>query len=146
MGVDLNCESKGWQAEPWVIWLEGEGKLLSAGPTETVRGPDGLYTVSSRVTVEKRHRNSFTCRVQQNHTNQIREAKIYIAGKLFVWDVITILKSWGQFLACYSVLYHFRWFLWGPVQFFFYHSWSGCWFGCLHPGYSDSWLFCVEIQ
>ncbi|XP_036967404.1 uncharacterized protein LOC119026871 isoform X2 [Acanthopagrus latus] len=83
-GVDLNCVSKGWQEEAQVIWLDGEGNLLSAGPTETVRGPDDLYTVSSRVTVEKRHNNSFTCRVQQNHTNQTREAQIYIADDFFV--------------------------------------------------------------
>ncbi|XP_036967373.1 coiled-coil domain-containing protein 110-like [Acanthopagrus latus] len=82
-GVDLNCVSKGWQEEAQVIWLDGEGNLLSAGPTETVRGSDGLYTVSSRVTVEKRHHNCFTCRVQQNHPSQTREAQIYIADDFF---------------------------------------------------------------
>ena len=81
MSVDLNCESKDWQAE--VIWLDAEGNILPAEDTKKDEGPDGLYTVSSRVTVEKRHNNNFTCRVQQNSTNQIREATIYIAGKLF---------------------------------------------------------------
>ena len=79
-GLALQCNSTGWYPEPEVFWLDGEGNLLSAGPTETVRGPDDLYTVSSRVTVEKRHSNSFTCRVQQNHINQIREAKIHVPG------------------------------------------------------------------
>ncbi|KAL7375907.1 hypothetical protein ABVT39_026306 [Epinephelus coioides] len=77
-GVVLQCESAGWYPEPEVLWLDGEGKLLSAGPTETVRGPDDLYTVSSRVTVEKRHSNSFTCRVQQRNINQTRETEIHI--------------------------------------------------------------------
>uniref|UniRef100_A0A667ZE08 Ig-like domain-containing protein n=1 Tax=Myripristis murdjan TaxID=586833 RepID=A0A667ZE08_9TELE len=54
-GVVLECESKGWYPEPELFWLDAEGKLLSAGAPETVRGPDGLYTVSSRVTVEKSH-------------------------------------------------------------------------------------------
>ncbi|XP_059210514.1 butyrophilin subfamily 1 member A1-like, partial [Centropristis striata] len=72
-GVVLQCESSGWYPEPEVLWLDGEGKLLSAGPTETVRGPDDLYTVSSRVTVEKRHSNSFTCRVHQKDTNHTTE-------------------------------------------------------------------------
>uniref|UniRef100_A0A671TNM7 Ig-like domain-containing protein n=1 Tax=Sparus aurata TaxID=8175 RepID=A0A671TNM7_SPAAU len=76
----LQCESTGWYPEPEVFWLDGEGNLLSAGPTETVRGPDDLYTVSSRVTVEKRHSNSFTCRVQQNHINQITETNIQISA------------------------------------------------------------------
>ncbi|XP_030286865.1 butyrophilin subfamily 3 member A2-like [Sparus aurata] len=81
--VVLQCESTGWYPEPEVFWLDGEGNLLSAGPTETVRGPDDLYTVSSRVTVEKRHSNSFTCRVQQNHTNQTRETLIHVSDDIF---------------------------------------------------------------
>uniref|UniRef100_A0A671UVB0 Butyrophilin subfamily 3 member A2-like n=1 Tax=Sparus aurata TaxID=8175 RepID=A0A671UVB0_SPAAU len=79
----LQCESTGWYPEPEVFWLDGEGNLLSAGPTETVRGPDDLYTVSSRVTVEKRHSNSFTCRVQQNRTNQTRETHIHVPDDFF---------------------------------------------------------------
>ncbi|XP_071315785.1 butyrophilin subfamily 1 member A1-like [Trachinotus anak] len=80
-GVVLQCESKGWYPEPEVLWLDGEGNLLPAGPTETVRGPDDLYTVSSRVTVEKRHSNSFTCRVQQKIINQTRETHIHVPGR-----------------------------------------------------------------
>ncbi|TDG99373.1 hypothetical protein EPR50_G00193660 [Perca flavescens] len=85
-GVVLQCESKGWYPEPEVLWLDGEGNLLSAGPTETVRGPDDLYTVSSRVTVEKRPSNSFTCRVQQKNTNQTRETEIHVTGKYDLID------------------------------------------------------------
>ncbi|XP_074480687.1 butyrophilin subfamily 3 member A2-like [Sebastes fasciatus] len=83
-GVLLDCRSEGWYPEPEVLWLDGEGNLLSAGPPETVRGPDDLYTVSSRVTVEKRHSNSFTCRVQQKNTNQTREAHISISNDFFI--------------------------------------------------------------
>ncbi|XP_073330576.1 butyrophilin subfamily 3 member A2-like [Pagrus major] len=79
----LQCESTGWYPEPEVFWLDAEGNLLPAGPTETVRGPDDLYTVSSRVTVEKRHSNSFTCRVQQNHINQTRETLIHVSDDFF---------------------------------------------------------------
>ncbi|XP_062301378.1 CD276 antigen homolog [Scomber scombrus] len=81
--VVLQCESKGWYPQPEVLWLDSEGNLLSAGPTETIRGPDGLYTVSSRVTVEKRLSNNFTCRVQQNNINQIRETYIIVADDFF---------------------------------------------------------------
>ncbi|XP_028420692.1 butyrophilin-like protein 2 [Perca flavescens] len=80
-GVVLQCESEGWYPEPEVLWLDGEGNLLSAGPPETVRGPDDLYTVSSSVTVEKRPSNRFTCRVQQKDTNQTRETEIHVPGK-----------------------------------------------------------------
>ncbi|XP_027143966.1 butyrophilin subfamily 2 member A2-like [Larimichthys crocea] len=83
-GVVLQCESKGWYPEPEVFWLDAEGNLLSAGPTETVRGPDDLYTVSSRVTVEKRHSNNFTCRVQQKNINLTRETHFYVPDDFFV--------------------------------------------------------------
>ncbi|XP_038588159.1 butyrophilin subfamily 1 member A1-like isoform X1 [Micropterus salmoides] len=89
--VVLQCESAGWYPEPEVFWLDGEGNLLSAGPTETVRGPDDLYTVSSRVTVEKRHSNNFTCRVQQKDINQTRETHIYISvlSRYVKWLLLT---------------------------------------------------------
>ncbi|XP_067380145.1 butyrophilin subfamily 3 member A2-like isoform X2 [Channa argus] len=82
-GVVLHCESKGWYPEPEVLWLDGEGNVLSAGPTETVRGPDDLYIVSSRVTVNKRHGHRFTCRVQQNIINQTRETHIDVPDDFF---------------------------------------------------------------
>ncbi|XP_051251104.1 butyrophilin subfamily 2 member A2-like [Dicentrarchus labrax] len=89
-GVVLQCESNSWYPEPEVVWLDGEGNLLSAGPTETVRGPDDLYTVSSRVTVEKRHSNNFTCRVQQKDINQTRETHIYVQDTLFDSSAATV--------------------------------------------------------
>ncbi|KAK2863351.1 hypothetical protein Q5P01_002884 [Channa striata] len=82
-GVVLQCESKGWNPEPEVLWLDGEGHVLSAGPTEIVRGPDDLYTVSSRVTVDKRHGNRFTCRVQQTIINQTRETHMQVSDDFF---------------------------------------------------------------
>uniref|UniRef100_A0A669DX65 Ig-like domain-containing protein n=1 Tax=Oreochromis niloticus TaxID=8128 RepID=A0A669DX65_ORENI len=82
-GVVLQCESSGWYPEPELLWLDGEGNLLSAGPTETLRGPDDLYTVSSRVTVEKRHSNNITCRLQQRNTNQSRETHIHVPEDFF---------------------------------------------------------------
>ncbi|XP_030609818.1 butyrophilin subfamily 2 member A2-like isoform X2 [Archocentrus centrarchus] len=82
-GVILTCESAGWYPEPELLWLDAEGHLLSAGPTETLRGPDDLYTVSSRVTVEKRHSNNITCRVQQKNINQSRETHIHVPDDFF---------------------------------------------------------------
>uniref|UniRef100_A0A672ZAY9 Ig-like domain-containing protein n=1 Tax=Sphaeramia orbicularis TaxID=375764 RepID=A0A672ZAY9_9TELE len=81
--VVLECTSSGWYPEPEVSWMDSEGHLVSAGPPETVRGPDDLYTVSSRVTVDKRHGSTVTCRVHQDRTNQTREAHIQVPGKSF---------------------------------------------------------------
>ncbi|KAL7392682.1 hypothetical protein ABVT39_028304 [Epinephelus coioides] len=82
--VVLQCESAGWYPEPEVLWLDAEGNLLSAGPTETLRGPDDLYTVSSRVTVDKRHGNNFTCRVHQKNINQTRETHVLVPDHFFM--------------------------------------------------------------
>ncbi|MEQ2240443.1 hypothetical protein ILYODFUR_014946 [Ilyodon furcidens] len=56
---------------------------MSAGPTETTTDPDGVYSVSSRVMVEKRH-NNFTCRVQQKDINQTRQTHIYVPDDFFM--------------------------------------------------------------
>uniref|UniRef100_A0A667ZMR7 Ig-like domain-containing protein n=1 Tax=Myripristis murdjan TaxID=586833 RepID=A0A667ZMR7_9TELE len=92
----LECESKGWYPEPELFWLDAEGKLLSAGAPETVRGPDGLYTVSSRVTVEKSHNNSFTCRVQQLNFFFVY---IYDSPALYVAIVFAVIFVFMSILA-----------------------------------------------
>ncbi|XP_035985466.1 butyrophilin subfamily 2 member A2-like [Fundulus heteroclitus] len=83
-GVMLDCSSAGWFPEPEIFWLDGEGSIMSAGAAEKTRSPDGLYTVSSRVTVEKRHNNNITCRVQQKDINQTRETHFYVPDDFFM--------------------------------------------------------------
>uniref|UniRef100_A0A7N6FC92 Ig-like domain-containing protein n=1 Tax=Anabas testudineus TaxID=64144 RepID=A0A7N6FC92_ANATE len=114
-GVVLQCESKGWYPEPELLWLDAEGKILSARPTETVRGPDDLYTVSSRVTVEKRHSNNITCRVQQSKINQTRETQIHILDDFFkVQSSSSHLKAGFAviFVVCIILLIVLVFFVW----------------------------------
>ncbi|XP_062301364.1 butyrophilin-like protein 10 [Scomber scombrus] len=105
----FECESKGWYPEPEVFWLDGEGNILSAGPTETVKGPDGLYTVNSIVTVEESHSNSFTCRVQQNNINHTRHTHIHVADNVFMvpsWDPVRVSITLGVYLmGCLVVVF-----------------------------------------
>ncbi|KAM6949135.1 V-set domain-containing T-cell activation inhibitor 1-like [Aplochiton taeniatus] len=82
-GVALHCESGGWYPEPEVEWLDSEGHVLSAGPTERVNDTDGTFTVRRNVTVYQTDTNRFTCRVQQQHINQTRETEIYVPGEVF---------------------------------------------------------------
>ncbi|XP_076019053.1 uncharacterized protein LOC143010561 isoform X2 [Genypterus blacodes] len=82
--VMLECESAGWYPEAEVLWLDAEGNIVSAGPTETLRGPDGLYTVSSSVTVDNKHGNTFTCKLRQNKTNLTRETQIHVPDDFFM--------------------------------------------------------------
>uniref|UniRef100_A0A3Q2D795 Ig-like domain-containing protein n=1 Tax=Cyprinodon variegatus TaxID=28743 RepID=A0A3Q2D795_CYPVA len=82
-GVMLDCSSASWYPEPEILWLDGEENIMSAGSAEKIKGPDGLYSVSSRVTVEKRHNNNITCRLTQKDINQTRETYIYVPGRKF---------------------------------------------------------------
>ncbi|XP_019210631.1 protein starmaker-like isoform X2 [Oreochromis niloticus] len=105
----LECKSKGWYPEPEVFWLESEGKIIPAGSKEILRGPDDLYVLSSRLTLEKGHSNNITCRIQQN--NQYREAKIHapdalsarstiaglIAGVVFIIFVAFLVWKWRKY-------------------------------------------------
>uniref|UniRef100_A0A669BVV9 Butyrophilin subfamily 3 member A2 n=1 Tax=Oreochromis niloticus TaxID=8128 RepID=A0A669BVV9_ORENI len=79
----LECKSNGWYPEPQMLWVDSEGKPVSVEPTKNVRGSDGLYTVSSKVTVEKGQSYSFTCKVQQKNISQIKETHIHASGDLF---------------------------------------------------------------
>uniref|UniRef100_A0A4W6DU72 Ig-like domain-containing protein n=1 Tax=Lates calcarifer TaxID=8187 RepID=A0A4W6DU72_LATCA len=92
--VVLECESKGWYPEPEVLWLDGEGNLLSAGPTETVRGPDDLYTVSSRVTVEKRHSNT-EC-FPATSVSTVRFTMVLVVILIFTCVAAFVVWKWTQ--------------------------------------------------
>ncbi|XP_074555322.1 butyrophilin subfamily 3 member A2-like [Halichoeres trimaculatus] len=82
-GLSLDCRSEGWFPQPEVRWLDAEGTVLSAGPTETLTGPDGLFTVSSRLNMEKTNRDSVTCRVHQEQINQTRETHLQVSADFF---------------------------------------------------------------
>ncbi|XP_034533042.1 butyrophilin subfamily 3 member A2-like [Notolabrus celidotus] len=112
--VVLQCESEGWYPEPEVLWLDSEGKVFSDGPTETLKGPDGLFTVSSRVTVEKREGNIFTCRVHQRNINRTRETHIQISVDFFetsspvVYISIMVVLVLGVVCAAAFVFWKWR--------------------------------------
>nr|XP_024655332.1 butyrophilin subfamily 1 member A1 [Maylandia zebra] len=80
----VECKSNGWYPEPQMLWVYSEGKPISVEPTKNVRGSDGLYAVSSKVTVEKGQSYSFTCKVQQKNISQIKETHIHVSGDLFM--------------------------------------------------------------
>ncbi|XP_055084817.1 CD276 antigen-like [Periophthalmus magnuspinnatus] len=77
----LRCESRGWYPEPELEWLDSEGTVLLR--TEAQRGAsEELFSVSSRLSVEQRLGNTFTCRVRQQESGQSREAQLSITDHL----------------------------------------------------------------
>ncbi|XP_076019378.1 butyrophilin subfamily 3 member A2-like [Genypterus blacodes] len=100
-GMRLECESAGWYPEPKVHWLDAEGKIFSAGRTEMLKGPDGLYTVSSSVTVDIKHGKTFTCKLQHKYNNHTRETVIHIPDDMFVTSPSAAARIAISLSACF---------------------------------------------
>ncbi|KAM9500842.1 butyrophilin subfamily 1 member A1-like [Clarias gariepinus] len=83
-GVNLVCESRGWNPEPEVLWLDREGAPLTAEETQIHKGTEG-FSVKRRITVYSySDSNRFYCRLLQNH--HMMETEIIIKSKIFeVW-------------------------------------------------------------
>ncbi|KAK3546059.1 hypothetical protein QTP70_019982, partial [Hemibagrus guttatus] len=75
-GIYLVCESRGWNPEPEVLWLDREGATLPAKETQIHRDTEG-FSVESHITVyDYSDFNRFYCRLQQKH--HMMEAEIII--------------------------------------------------------------------
>ncbi|XP_036451875.1 butyrophilin subfamily 2 member A2-like [Colossoma macropomum] len=90
-GINLVCESKGWNPKPDVWWLDREGVTLNAEDTETHRDTEG-FRVKHSITVHDSDSNRFYCRLQQKH--HMRETDIIISGKVFhAWKFAVVSIS-----------------------------------------------------
>ncbi|XP_053089124.1 butyrophilin subfamily 1 member A1-like isoform X3 [Pangasianodon hypophthalmus] len=83
-GINLVCESRGWNPEPEVLWMDREGATLPAEATQIHRDTEG-FIVKRHVTVyDYSDSNRFYCRLQQKH--HMMEAEVIINSKVFgVW-------------------------------------------------------------
>ncbi|MCJ8731325.1 hypothetical protein PDJAM_G00198310, partial [Pangasius djambal] len=80
-GINLVCESRGWNPEPDVLWLDREGATLPAEDTQTHRDTEG-FSVKRRITVyDYSDSNRFYCRLLQIH--HMMEAEVIINSKVF---------------------------------------------------------------
>ncbi|KAF5889061.1 butyrophilin subfamily 1 member A1-like isoform X1, partial [Clarias magur] len=83
-GINLVCESRGWNPEPGVLWLDREGDTLPAEETQTHRDTEG-FSVKRRITVQDySDSNRFYCRFRQEH--HMMETEIIINRNVYnVW-------------------------------------------------------------
>ncbi|XP_047675829.1 butyrophilin subfamily 3 member A2-like [Tachysurus fulvidraco] len=78
-GINLVCESRGWNTEPHVLWLDRNGDNLTAEDTQIHRDTNG-FNVKSRITVyDYSDSNRFYCRLQQHR--HMLETEIIINSK-----------------------------------------------------------------
>ncbi|XP_053353760.1 butyrophilin subfamily 1 member A1-like isoform X2 [Clarias gariepinus] len=94
-GINLVCESRGWNPKPEVLWLDREGAPLSAEETQIHKDTEG-FTVKRRITVhDYSDSNKFYCRLQQIH--HMMETEVIINGKVFDnWKLAVAISA----LAC----------------------------------------------
>ncbi|XP_065108721.1 butyrophilin-like protein 3 [Paramisgurnus dabryanus] len=78
-GLHLQCESKGWNPETELVWLDSEGVTLTSENTNTERETDG-FRVKHMITVYNRD-SKYHCRVKLRH--HMMETEIITSSKMF---------------------------------------------------------------
>ncbi|XP_030632628.1 butyrophilin subfamily 1 member A1 [Chanos chanos] len=97
--LSLLCETKGWNPEPEILWLNSEGDSLPAENTETDRDTEG-FNVKQRVIVQDSNTNRLFCRVLMR--DHMRETEIYIPSKVFhTWKTAV---TWISLLSIFFVI------------------------------------------
>ncbi|KAA0706149.1 Butyrophilin subfamily 3 member A1 [Triplophysa tibetana] len=79
-GLHLQCESKGWNPEPELVWLDSEGVSLTSESTDTHRDDTDGFSVKHAITVYKSD-TKYHCRVKLRH--HMVETEIIISSKMF---------------------------------------------------------------
>ncbi|KAI5104752.1 butyrophilin-like protein 3, partial [Silurus meridionalis] len=102
-GIHLVCESRGWNPEPEILWLNREGDTLPAEDTQIHRDTEG-FSVKSSITVhDYSDSNRFYCRLQQIH--HMKETEIIINNKVFdVWKWIVGISVSSCLIAVGSII------------------------------------------
>ncbi|XP_017328089.1 butyrophilin subfamily 1 member A1 isoform X2 [Ictalurus punctatus] len=97
-GLNLVCESKGWNPEPKVLWMNREGDTLPAEDTQIHRDTEG-FSVKHCITVyDYSDSNRLYCRLQQQH--HMMEAEVIINSKVFdAWKGVVIISVSACVLA-----------------------------------------------
>ncbi|KAI5627567.1 butyrophilin-like protein 3, partial [Silurus asotus] len=78
-GIHLVCESRGWNPEPEILWLNREGDTLPAEDTQIHRDTEGFSVKHSITVYDYSDSNRFYCRLQQIH--HMMETEIIINSK-----------------------------------------------------------------
>ncbi|KAF4070148.1 hypothetical protein AMELA_G00296740 [Ameiurus melas] len=101
-GINLVCESRGWNPEPEVLWMNREGDTLPAEDTQIHRDTEG-FSVKHRITVyDYSDSNRFYCRLQQKH--HMMESEVIINSKVFdAWKWVVGISVLACFIAVGSI-------------------------------------------
>ncbi|KAI5092859.1 butyrophilin-like protein 3 [Silurus meridionalis] len=102
-GIHLVCESRGWNPEPKILWLNREGDTLPAEDTQTHRETEGFSVKRSITVYDYSDSNRFYCRLQQ--IRHMIETEIIINNKVFdVWKWIVGTSVSSCLIAVGSII------------------------------------------
>ncbi|KAF4089013.1 hypothetical protein AMELA_G00061690 [Ameiurus melas] len=102
-GINLVCESRGWNPEPMVLWMNRGGDTLPAEDTQIHRDTEG-FSVKHRITVyDYSDSNRFYCRLQQYH--HMMESEVIINSQIFdAWKWVVGISVLACFIAVGSIV------------------------------------------
>ncbi|KAM9501496.1 butyrophilin subfamily 1 member A1-like [Clarias gariepinus] len=102
-GINLVCESRGWNPAPEVWWLDREGDTLPAEETQIHRDTEG-FNLKRRITVhDYNDSNRFTCRFQQ--ANHMMKTEIIINRNVFhFWNWVVGISGLAYLIAVGSIV------------------------------------------
>ncbi|KAI5629045.1 butyrophilin-like protein 3 [Silurus asotus] len=99
-GIHLVCESRGWNPEPEILWLNREGATLPAEDTQIHRDTEGFSVKHSITVYDYSDSNRFYCRLLQKH--HMMETEIIIntlqKQKQKAASVLEKEKKYGEFI------------------------------------------------
>ncbi|KAI7803824.1 putative butyrophilin subfamily 1 member A1-like [Triplophysa rosa] len=100
-GLHLQCESKGWNPKPELVWLNSEGVTLTSEYTDTHTDTDG-FNVKHTITVYKSD-TKYHCRVKLKH--HMMEIEIITSSKmLHSLKASVVLISFGAVLSVIGII------------------------------------------
>ncbi|XP_053537908.1 butyrophilin subfamily 1 member A1-like isoform X2 [Ictalurus punctatus] len=102
-GINLVCESRGWNPEPEVLWMNREGDTLPAEDAQIHRDTEG-FSVKRHITVyDYSDSNKFYCRLQQKH--HMMEEEVIINSKVFdAWKWVVGISVSACLIAVGSIV------------------------------------------
>ncbi|MCI4377226.1 hypothetical protein PGIGA_G00201170 [Pangasianodon gigas] len=101
-GINLVCESRGWNPEPEVLWLDREGATLPAEDTQTHRDTEG-FSVKCHITVyDYSDSNRFYYRLQQKH--HMMEAEVIINTNGYSEHFVHFVKDVRQKFPSHTIM------------------------------------------
>ncbi|KAI5613957.1 butyrophilin-like protein 3, partial [Silurus asotus] len=120
-GIHLVCESRGWNPEPRILWLNKEGDTLPAEDTQTHKDTEGFSVKRSITVYDYSDSNRFYCRLQQIH--HMMETEIIINNKVFdVWKWIVGTSVSSCLIAVGSIITVVIFYKKGNISIIFLHS------------------------